>query len=397
MEIVAKTFYGFEEVLAEEIRKLGGKKVTPGNRVVNYEGDREILYLSNVWLRTAISILVPINTFTFSNERDLVKKLGDINYSGYFSVNKTFAVKGAVNSTLFKHSQFPQLLLKDAIADHFRDNFGKRPNVDKLKPQVVFDLHIKENECTVSLNSSGAPLFQRGYRSKVGIAPLNEAVAAGLILMSGWDQKSDFYDPFCGSGTLAIEAALIANELPPSLERSQFSFKYWKDFDQTLWDKIEKEIPRKPKKDLKIKVIGSDTDTDMVQIARNNARALPIENILKFEAKDFKDQKPSVEEGVLITNPPYGERLEIEDISALYKEIGDFFKKNMTGFDCWVISSNEDAFKNIELKPSKKIKVYNGALECDFKMYKIFKGSYLENKFGKERLTEPRGRKIKRD
>lgn len=397
MEIVAKTFFGFEDVLAEEIKALGGKNIKKGNRVVSYEGNREMLYKSNVWLRTAISILVPIETFYFKNEKDLVEKLNRVRYSTYFSVNKTFAVKGAVNSTMFKHSQFPLLLLKDAIADHFRDSFGKRPNVNKEKPNVVFDLYINDKQCTVSLNSSGAPLFQRGYRSKVGLAPLNEAVAAGLILMSGWDKQSDLYDPFCGSGTIPIEAALIAAGIPPQIERQNFSFKYWKDFDQTLWESILGQLPRRPLINPKFKIVGSDTDTEMVRMARQNARALPIGNLVTFEAKDFKDQGTDSDKGgVLITNPPYGERIGIDDVHKLYKMMGDGFKHRYPGFDCWVISSNSDGFKSIELKPEKKIKVYNGKLECDFRSYRIFKGSLKDDK-KRERPTRPRGRVIKRD
>jgi putative N6-adenine-specific DNA methylase len=394
MQIVAKTFFGFEDILAKEVKDLGGKNVKAGNRVVTYEGNRELLYKSNIWLRTAVSVLLPIDSFRFSDEKDLIKKFNQIRFSTYFSVNRTFAVKGAVNSEMFNHSQYPMLLLKDAIADHFRDSFGKRPSVDKERPHVVFDLHIKDNECTVSLNSSGAPLFQRGYRKKVGFAPLNEAIAAGLILRSGWDQKSDLIDPFCGSGTIPIEAALIASGIPALCERKTFSFKYWKDFDETLWNVVQSEIPRLPIKSPDFKIIGSDTDTEMIMMARENAQGLPIRNIISFEAKDFKDQKAVSETGFLLTNPPYGERLEVEEIDVMYKEIGDSFKHGYPGHKCWMISSNLDAFKCVELKPSKKIKVFNGHLECDFRMYDIFKGSLKEKKI---RITEPRGRKIKRD
>jgi len=397
MNIVAKTFFGFEDILAQEIRELGGKNVKTGNRVVTFEGNRELMYKANIWLRTAVSILIPIDSFRFKDEKDLAKKLHEIRFSTYFSVNKTFAVKGAVNSDMFNHTQYPMLLLKDAIADHFRDSFGKRPNVELKKPNVVFDLHIKDNECTVSLNASGAPLFQRGYRTKIGEAPLNEAVAAGLILRSGWDKKSDFVDPFCGSGTIVIEAALIAAGIPPLTERKTFGFKHWKDFDQQLWESIQAEIPRLPIKNPGFKIIGSDIDGDMVKIARENAQGLPIKNIVSFECKDFKDQNNDSNNGVIITNPPYGERLEMndEEIDLMYKGIGDMFKHSFPGFNCWVMSSNLDAFKCIELKPNKKIKVFNGQLECDFRMYEIFKGK-LKDKVTKERLTKPRGRIVRR-
>ena len=390
MQIVAKTFFGFEDLLAEELRTLGAKNVEIGNRIVKFEGNQSFMYKCNIWLRTAISVLMPIETFRFKDEQDLIKKLSFIKYSSYFSVNKTFAVKGAVNSTLFNHSQYPLLLLKDAIADHFRDSFGKRPTVDKGKPNVVFDLHIDENECTVALNSSGAPLFQRGYRKNVGDAPLNEIVAAGLIMRSGWDKKSDLIDPFCGSGTICIEAALMANDMPSMIERKSFGFKHWKDYDVNLFEALQDEIPRRPKKDLKFKIIGSDTDTDMINMARDNARMLPVDNILSFEAKDFRDVTPPSETGMLITNPPYGERLEVEDIEALYGDMGTFFKHKMGGYDCWVLSASVEGLKSVGLKPSKKIRVYNGDLECDFRQYQIFAGKLKE--FKAERRTEPRGR-----
>ncbi len=398
MQIVAKTFFGFEDVLAQELRDLGAKKIKQGNRAVSYEGNRELLYKSNIWLRTAVSILLPIESFTFKDERDLVKKFNQIRFSTYFSLNKTFAVKGAVNSDMFNHSQFPMLLLKDAIADHFRDSFGKRPDVDKARPNVVFDLHIRDRNCTVSLNTSGAPLFQRGYRSRIGEAPLNEAVAAGLILRSGWDKKSDLYDIFCGSGTIPIEAALIASGIPALIERKTFAFKHLKDFDQELWNRIQDDLPRRPLKNPQFKIVGSDVDSEMVRVARENAQGLPIGNLVSFEAKDFKEQNiknANTDYGVVVTNPPYGERLEVEKIDQLYKEIGDTFKHNFPGYNCWLISSNFDALKAIELKPNKKVKVFNGRLECDFRMYEIFKGKYKE--FKKERITKPRGRVIRRD
>ena len=360
--------------------------------MVKYEGNKELLYRSNIWLRTAISVLMPIETFHFKDEDDLKKKLSFIKYSTYFSVTKSFAVKGAVNSKAFNHSQYPLLLLKDAIADHFRDSFNKRPDVDKSKPNVVFDLHIQDNECTVSLNSSGAPLFQRGYRKNVGEAPLNEIVAAGFIMRSGWDMKSDLIDPFCGSGTIPIEAALMANDLPPMIERKNFAFKHWKDYDVNLFEALQDEIPRKPKAGLKFKIIGSDTDTQMVLNSRENSRMLPVDNILKFEAKDFKDQEAPSEKGMLICNPPYGERLELEAIEEFYGEIGTFFKHKMGGFDCWIISSSVDGLKSVGLKPAKKIRVYNGDLECDFRKYEIFPGKLKEHK---TRITEPRGRRPK--
>ncbi|UKN01956.1 THUMP domain-containing protein [Paracrocinitomix mangrovi] len=381
MKLVAKTFFGLEEVLADELKQLGAKDIEVGNRVVTYEGNKELMYKSNLWLRTAISILIPIESFKFKNEHDFKKKLSNLNFNKYMAVNKTFAVKGAVNSKEFSYTKYPMLLLKDAIVDFFNDKYGQRPSVDQKSPNILFDLHISENNCTISLNSSGAPLFQRGYRKSTGEAPLNEALAAGLIMISGWDQKSNFIDVFCGSGTLPIEAALIANGIPPQIARKQYSFMYWPDFDQQLWNQVLKSAPAVPKRDLDFKIIGSDTDPEVVKMARNNIKALPLGKTISFEIKDFKDFE-APEDGTLIINPPYGERLNDDSVFDLYKEIGDYFKNKLPGYNCWVLSSNMDAFKSLELKPSSKIRIYNANLSCDFRKYQIFKGSLIEHKYG---------------
>ena len=385
MKIVAKTLYGFEEVLAEELRELGVKDMVVGNRVVEFNGDKKMLYKCNLWLRTAISLLIPIKSFTFKNEYDLKKEFSKMNFSEYMSNKKTFAVKGAVNSVEFNYTKYPMLLLKDAIADFFMDKFGSRPDVDTKTPNIVFDIHISGQDCTVSLNSSGAALFQRGYRKGTGLAPLNEVVAAGLILLSGWDKKSNFIDVTCGSGTLPIEAALMANGMPPNISRKQYAFQNWPDYDQQLWKDIYDEAPKIPRRDLDFQIIGSDTDGDVILKARENVKALPLSKTVSFEIKDYEDVKPPEGGGVLISNPPYGERLDDYKIWDLYKGMGDFFKKSCPGYNCWVLSSNFDAFKRIELKPSKKIQVYNGSLSCDFRKYEIFKGSLVEHKYGEKK------------
>ncbi len=384
MKIVAKTLYGFEEVLAKELKDLGVKNTKIGNRVVEFEGDKRLLYSCNLWLRTAISLLVPIKKFNFRDESDLKREFSKLNFNQYMSSNKTFAVKGAVNSKEFNYTKYPMLLLKDAIADFFNDKYGKRPSVDTKSPNVVFDIHISDYECTISINSSGAPLFQRGYRKGTGLAPLNEVVAAGLLYLSGWDQKSNLIDVFCGSGTIPIEAALMANGMPPNIARKYYSFQYWPDYDQQLWKEIYDAAPKIPKRDLGFQIIGSDTDGDVILKARENVKALPLSKTVSFEVKDFKDVK-APEGGTLISNPPYGERMDDYAIWDLYKELGDYFKLNLPGYNCWVLSSNFDAFKRIELKPSKKIQVYNGSLSCDFRKYEIFKGSLVEHKYGEKK------------
>lgn len=395
MEIVAKTLYGLEEVLKKEIIDLGGEQVEVGNRVVTFKGDTELMYKSNLWLRTAISILIPIKSFRFSDEKDLYRKFSKINFSEFMGVDDTFAAKGAVNSPLFNHSNYPMLVLKDAIADHFTDKYDRRPDVDLAKPKILFDVHIDDHACTVSLNSSGAPLYHRGYRKKTGDAPLNEVVAAGLIYLSGWDQKSNFVDVTCGSGTLPIEAALMANGIPPNIARKSFGFQNWRNYDQQIWKSIIDEAPAQPKRDLDFKIIGSDTDGDVILMARNNIKALPLGRTIAFEIKDFRDQEAPEGKGVLICNPPYGERLVLEEIGEMYQDLGNFFKRKMQGYDCWVMSSNFDALKRIELKPSKKIQVYNGSLSCDFRKFEIFAGSLVEHKYGtlNQRRTPKRNKR----
>ena len=394
MELVAKTLYGFEEVLKQEVEALGGIDVKLGNRVVTYKGDMKLLYESNLWLRTAISVLIPIKKFRFADDKDLYRKFSKINFSEYMGVNDTFAAKGAVNSRLFNHSGYPMLVLKDAIADHFRDKYGERPSVDLSKPKVLFDVHIDEHACTVSLNSSGAPLYHRGYRKKTGEAPLNEVVAAGLILLSKWDQKSNFLDVCCGAGTLPIEAALIANGIPPNIARKAYAFQNWRDFDRQLWKSIISSAPNQPKRDLDFKIIGSDTDGDVILMARDNIKALPLGKTISFEIKDYNDQEAPEGKGVLICNPPYGERLVLDELDALYQGLGNFFKHKMQGYDCWVLSSNFDALKRIELKPSQKLQVYNGSLSCDFRKFEIFEGSLIQHKYGdRNKRREPKRNK----
>lgn len=396
MELVAKTLYGLEEVLKDEIVALGGIDVEVGNRVVTYKGDMKLLYESNLWLRTAISVLIPIKKFRFADEKDLYRKFSRIDFSEIMGVKDTFAAKGAVNSDLFNHTGYPMLVLKDAIADHFRDKFGERPDVDLAKPKVLFDVHIDGYACSVSLNSSGAPLYHRGYRKKTGDAPMNEVVAAGLIKLAQWDGTSNFIDVTCGSGTLPIEAALIANGIPPNIARKSYGFQNWKNYDQQLWKNVFESAPNHPKRDLDIKIIGSDTDGDVILKARENIKALPLGKTISFEIKDYNDQIAPEGKGVLICNPPYGERLEMDELDELYQGLGNFFKRKMQGYNCWVLSSNFDALKRIELKPSQKIQVYNGSLSCDFRKFEIFSGSLVEHKYGdRNTKREPKRNKKK--
>jgi putative N6-adenine-specific DNA methylase len=375
LKITVKTLYGFEDILQDELKELGYEKTEKLNRAVQLNGNWEDVYRLNFRCRLAISVLVEVASFYIQKEKDLYDEAKKIDWTSYFELEKTFAVKGAVFSNLFTHTQYPFLLVKDAIADVFREKYDARPNVNIKAPQVMFDVYIKEKSVTVSLNTSGIPLFQRGYRQEVGEAPMNEVLAAGLLMLAKWDKKSPLIDPMCGSGTLAIEAALLAADISSMVERQHYAFKNFKSFDAEAWEKVQNEVNRRPV-DLGFKIFASDVDAAMLQKAKRNSRMAPIGNMISFSVKDVFELEPPSEKGLLICNPPYGERMgEDEDISELYQKLGDAFKNSFVGYDCWVISSNIDAIKSVGLKASKKIKVFNGNLECSFREFKVFEGS----------------------
>jgi putative N6-adenine-specific DNA methylase len=373
MNIVVKTFFGLEDVLQEELSELGYTETEKLNRAVRLKGTWKDIYYLNLHLRCALSVLVELHTFQLREENDLYKEAMKVDWPSLFAVNKTFAIKGAVNSTLFKHSQFPFLLVKDAIADSFRKAEGNRPDVNIKAPQVVVDLYVREKEGVLSVNTSGMPLFHRGYRQSTGDAPLNEVVAAGLIRMSGWDRKSTFIDPFCGSGTLLIEAALLAAGIPSNIERSHYAFKNLKQFDSALWDEIY-DAAKRSVKELPCTITGSDIDPQMAMKARRNLRGFSFGRFIEITVDSFEKTTVPPGPGVLITNPPYGERLET-DVQDLYGRLGDWFKQSLQGYDCWVISSSEAGFKSLGLRPDKRIKLFNGDLECSFRKYSVYDGS----------------------
>lgn len=384
--ITIKTFYGAEDVLQEELKELGYDRTEKLNRAVQLKGTMRDIYYLNLHLRCALSILIEIDRFSIKDEQDLYKKSCRIDWTNYFDVNKTFAVKGAVHSDLFRHSQYPMLLVKDAIVDTFRNKVKERPNVEVRRPQIAIDVYIQNDEVVLSLNTSGAPLFQRGYREETGVAPLNEVTAAILIRLSGWDRKSDFMDPFCGSGTLLLEAALLAYGIPSNIERTHYAFKNLKGFDEKVWNEIYDEIQMRPRK-LDFTISGSDINADMVLKTRRNLRRFPFGRFIEVSNKSFNEVKKTAPKGTMISNPPYGERMG-EDIPTLYENVGNWFKNEMTGWNCWMISSNLEALKSVGLRPSKKIKLYNGDLECSYRQYSIFDGSRKEYATEKNRQNE---------
>lgn len=378
MVVTIKTFYGLENVLKEELEELGYSGVEVLNRAVSIRGNWHDVYYLNIHLRCAISILVQISKFTIKTERDLYTRAYQIDWTSWFDVKKTIAVKGAVFSELFRHSQYPNLLVKDAIVDRFRDNVGDRPDVNVKTPQILIDVYVNNNEVTLSLNSSGVPLFQRGYREAAGLAPLNEVVAAGILRLSGWDRKTDLYDPFCGSGTILIEAALMATGIPANIERHHYAFKNLKNFDEELFERIRNEAAKRVTA-LPCKIAGSDESAEMVTKARRNLRGLPIGRFVETHVLSFNEVEKPGQGGIIVTNPPYGERMG-DEVEILYEEFGSWLKHKMTGYSCWIISSNNEALKQIGLKPEKKIRLFNGKLECSLRKYIVFEGSLKEHK-----------------
>jgi putative N6-adenine-specific DNA methylase len=374
--LAAKTSSGLEQILANEIKAIGGKNITLGNRAVFYEGNLEIIYKSNYFLRTALRILKEIEFFRFKNVDQYYLKCKEIDWLQYFSVDQSFVIHSTVgNSKDFTNSMFASLKAKDAIADYFRQKSGKRPNVDTENPEIVIDLHIHGDSCTVSLDSSGDSLHKRGYRIKQGEAPLNEVLAAGMILLTGWKGECDFLDPMCGSGTLPIEAAMIAHNIPAGKFRKNYSFENWRDFDQLLLDSIKQSTE---KKEFKYNIYASDISGSSLLNAQTNARRALVFNKIKFQTSDFKDLKTPLNNGLIILNPPYGERLKERDLDQLYAMIGERLKHQFTGNNAWILSSSMESLKFIGLKPEVRIDLFNGSLKCKYNHYRLFSGKRKE-------------------
>jgi len=372
--MVAKTITGLEEVLAAELRALGANDVELLKRAVSFKGDKALMYKANQWSRTALRILKPLKSFTLVNEEDLYTELRQIPWEDYMDVHKTLAMDAVVNDSLFTHSHFVALRAKDAVVDYFRDKFGRRPSVNTENPDLRINIHLQNNICDISLDSSGTSLHKRGYRQIVGEAPMSEVLAAGLILLSGWDKQSNFLDPMCGSGTLLIEAALIANNIPPSTYREDFGFMKWKDFDAELWENLKNEA-FDLQTEFDYKIIGSDISERNLSSAIRNVRSAHLHKDIELSVGSFENIVPPEGTGMLITNPPYGERIQVHDIIQLYRQIGDTLKQKFAGWQTWVISGDLLAIKHIGLKPTKRITVFNGQLECKFNKFEIYEGS----------------------
>ncbi|MDY3851863.1 MAG: THUMP domain-containing protein [Prevotella sp.] len=371
-ELIAKTFMGLEQVLAQELTQLGANNIQIGRRMVSFTGDKELMYRANFQLHTAIRILKPIAKFRAKSADDVYNEIQKIDWKLYIEEGKTFSVDSVVYSEEFRNSRFVTYKVKDAIVDQFREKTGKRPNISVSNPDIRLNIHVAEYDCTLSLDSSGESLHRRGYRQESVEAPLNEVLAAGMILMTGWKGETDFIDPMCGSGTLPIEAALIARNMAPGVFRQGYAFEKWPDFDADLFDHIYNDDSQE--REFEHHIYGYDIDMKAVNTARLNVRATGLTKDITIEQADFKDFKKPENASIMVTNPPYGERISTPNLLQTYKMIGERLKHQFMNNDAWILSYREECFEQIGLKPSIKIPVYNGSLECEFRKYAIFDG-----------------------
>ena len=375
-EMIAKTFQGLETVLATELIDLGANNIQIGHRMVSFTGDKELLYRANFQLRTAIKILMPIKHFRATSADEVYNAVQEIDWTNYLTSETTFAVDSVVFSTEFRHSKFVAYKVKDAIVDQMRERTGERPNISVTNPDLQLHIHIAEYDCTLSLDSSGESLHRRGYRQESVEAPLNEVLAAGIIMLTGWKGDCDLIDPMCGSGTIPIEAALIARGIAPGVYRKEYAFEKWADFDQELFDSIYEDDSKEH--DFDHHIYGYDINRGAVAVATTNVKAAGLSKEITIKQQDFADFKQPAEKSIIITNPPYGERISAPDLLGLYKMIGSKFKHDFTGGDAWVLSYREECFDQIGLKPSLRTPLYNGSLECELRKYQIFSGKFNE-------------------
>ena len=384
-EMVAKTLYGLEDVLAVELQNLGAENIEIGRRMVAFHGDKELMYKANFHCRTALRILKPIHTFKAKDADEVYENVKKIEWSNYLDDNSTFAIDEVINSDDFNHSKFVAYRTKDAVVDYFKEKTGKRPSVRINNPDLIINIHISHNDCTISIDSSGESLHKRGYRVDQNEAPLNEVLAAGMILKTGWKGESNFVDPMCGSGTLLIEAAMIALNIPPGVHRKEFAFERWKDFDAEMFDAIFNDDSQE--KEFDFRIYGSDISPRAIEISENNIKSAGLGKCINLQCKPLQQyqQAPGNGPGILITNPPYGERITSKDLLGLYEMIGERLKHIFVGYQAWILSYKDECFDQIGLRPSQRIKLINGSLECEFRKYEIFDGKKKEYK---QRLSE---------
>ena len=374
--MLAKTFKGLEQVLATELVQLGANNVQVERRAVSFTGDKRMLYTANMCLRTASRVLVPILSFKAQKADDIYEQVKDLDWSQYMTIKTTFQIDATVYSDYFRHSQFVTYRVKDAIVDYWMERENQRPSVKLEGADLYLNVHIAGDRVTLSLDSSGESLHKRGYRVANTQAPINEALAAGMLLLAGWNGQSDFYDPMCGSGTLLIEAALIARNIAPGIYRQGFAFEKWADFDADLWDEVYNDDSRE--REFKHKIYGSDAGFYAVQAATKNIQSASLQRdieVKQIRIEELRLADTNTEGALVMINPPYGERLsQDKNVLRLYQDMGTALKHQFNGATAWIISSNEDALKCVGLRPAKKIHLVNGDLECLFNKYELFKG-----------------------
>jgi putative N6-adenine-specific DNA methylase len=387
-EIVAKTLYGLEEILADELIALGADDVQIGRRMVSFTGDKELLYKANFHCRTALRILKPVYHFKAKDADTVYEKVKEVAWENYISPDKTFAVDSVIYSEDFNHSKFVAYRTKDAIADYFMEKQEKRPSVRVNNPDLYINIHISHNDCTLSIDSSGESLHKRGYRIEQTEAPLNEVLAAGMIMKTGWKGESNFTDPMCGSGTLLIEAAMIALNIAPGIHRKEFAFEKWADFDRELFDRIYNDESRE--REFAFKCFGSDISPAAIQTAAKNVRNAGLMKYIELKEVPFQQFDKAPQPGIMVTNPPYGERISSRDLTGLYSMIGERLKHVFAGYQAWILSYKDECFDNIGLRPKEKLKLMNGSLECEYRCYEMFDG---KNKDYKKAINEDGGQK----
>jgi putative N6-adenine-specific DNA methylase len=372
-DMTAKTLFGLEEVLAGELSALGASDVTPGRRMVSFRGDKSLMYRANYCLRTALRILKPIASFRVLDAEEVYEAVKTIEWEQYMTAAMTFAIDSVVNSEVFTHSMYVTYRVKDGIADYFNEKYGVRPSVRVNNPSIYINVHISHDICTVSLDSSGESLHRRGYRVTQGEAPLSEVLAAGMLLLSGWDGKTPFIDPMCGSGTLLIEAALIALNISPGVYRKEYAYERWLDYDAELFGEISEDDSGE--REFCYKCYGSDVSPLAIERSKQNIASASLSKYIELKCMNFNKYNEAPEpSGLLVTNPPYGQRISPKDLNGLYSMIGERLKHVFTGYEAWIISSREDCFDSIGLHPKRKLQLMNGELQCSYRCYEMFAG-----------------------